>query len=141
LPVATALGFEVRTDPGLRERNYGILEGKTFEEILELHPEEAEQILSRDARHRFPEGESQEEFSARALATLERIARAEDVQSDGRERVVLVVTHGGVLDMLYRSAFGIALDAQRVCPTPNAAINRVVFEDGRFFVREWATIP
>jgi len=141
MPVATALGLEVRTDAGLRERNYGILEGKTFEEILEVHPDEAARVLSRDPAHRFPDGESQEEFSARALATLERIARAEDPRVDAQQRTVLIVTHGGVLDMLYRSAFDIPLDAQRVCPTPNAAINRVVFEDGRFFVREWATIP
>lgn len=141
LPVATALGLEAQTHVGLRERNYGVLEGKTFEEILEQHPDEAAMIVARDAKYRCRNGESQEEFFARVVDTVERIARAEDALSEELPRRVLVVTHGGVLDMLYRAAFGIALDAQRVCPTPNAAINRIAFEDGRFVVREWATIP
>ena len=141
LPVASALGLEVLPDAGLRERHYGMLEGKTFEEILEQHPDEADKILTRDASHRVPHGESQEDFFERSIRAVERIARVEEALSEGRPRVALIVTHGGVLDMLYRAALGIALDAQRVCPTPNAAINRVVFENDRFHVREWATIP
>ena len=40
--------------------------------------------------------------------------------------------------MLHRTAFGIALDAERQCPIPNAVVNRLTFDRGRFAVVEWA---
>ena len=143
-PVAAALGFAVRQTPLLRERNYGLLEGKTFAEILEQHPEEAERLRLRDAHHRMPDGESQTEFFERSVNAVRTIASEEeracerDGRSDKRKRTILIVTHGGVLDMLYRAAFGLPLDGERRCSIPNALINRLEVDQGRFVVKSWA---
>ena len=134
-PIATLLKLPVRTDARLRERNYGILEGKTFPEIAEREPEEAEQLRLRTADHTMPGGESQRTFFHRVVDAVSTIARAEEAAAHGG--AVLIVTHGGVLDMLHRSATGLALDAERSCPIPNAVVNRLGFDDGRFVVRAW----
>lgn len=138
-PVAAALKLPVRKDARLRERNYGVLEGKTFGEILELHPDEAERLRLRDASHRMPDGESQREFFERAIDVVSSIARAE--AEAGPDRTVVIVTHGGVLDMLYRKALGLSLESARDCAIPNAVINRIRYVDGRFEVLAWAEQP
>lgn len=136
-PVAAALGLTVRHDPLLRERNYGLLEGKTFAEILEHYPEEAERLRLRDASHRMPDGESQEEFFLRVVGAVRAIATEEERHGEDA-RNVLIVTHGGVLDMLYRAAKGLPLAGERKWPIPNALINRLAVENGSFTVKSWA---
>ena len=132
-PIADRLGLEIRIEPLLRERSYGMLEGKTFPEILERHPAEAELLRLRDADWPIPGGESQRAFQRRVIDVVSAIADAAEAGS-----TVLIVTHGGVLDMLHRDAFGIALEAERTCAIPNAVINRLTFDRGRFVVRGWA---
>ncbi len=136
-PVAAALGLVVKREPLLRERNYGLLEGKTFAEILAQHPQEAERLRLRDARHRMPEGESQTEFFERVVAAVRAIA-ADEERVGEHARAILIVTHGGVLDMLYREAHDLPLDGERACAIPNALINRLEVDDGRFTVKSWA---
>lgn len=137
-PVAAGLGLPVQRNARLRERNYGVLEGKTYAEIFEQHPEEAERMRGRDVKTRFVNGESQEDFFARVVDAVRAIGDAEAVLAGETERTVLVVSHGGVLDMLYRAATGMALDAERTHGIPNAHINRLDYEAGRFTVRSWA---
>jgi 2,3-bisphosphoglycerate-dependent phosphoglycerate mutase len=134
-PVAARLGLSIRTDPRLRERHYGILEGRTFGEILEALPEHAESIRLRDPDHAVEGGESPRVFFGRAVAAISEIASAESLA--GRSKI-LVVTHGGVLDMLYRHADGLSLEVERPCLIPNAVINRMTFDDGRFTIVSWA---
>lgn len=140
-PVAAALGLTVRQNPLLRERNYGLFEGKTIAEIVEQHPEDAERLRLRDARHRMPGGESQTEFFERVTGAVRAIAAEENgaPRCDGDvKRTILLVTHGGALDMLYRAAFELPLDAERACPIPNALINRIEVDEGRFKIWSWA---
>ena len=134
-PIATRLGLPIRTDARLRERHYGVLEGKTFPEIVEAYPDEAERLRTRDAEHTMPGGESQRTFFHRVVDAVTAITGAQ------QRGPILIVTHGGVLDMLHRSATGLALDAERACPIPNAVVNRLAFDDGRFVVRAWAGEP
>ena len=63
------------------------------------------------------------------------------IPSGATVRTVLIVTHGGALDMLYRAAHDEPLDAEREWPIPNAVINRLRFADGRFTVAAWAVQP
>ncbi len=138
-PIAAALGVPVVRDARLRERNYGMFEGKTFPEILEHHPAEAARLASRDAGWLLPGGESQQAFFERVVSAVTAIA--EEEERTGFAPTVLIVAHGGVLDMLYRAAHGLALDAERHCRIPNAVINRLRFDRGRFAVRAWAEEP
>ena len=50
----------------------------------------------------------------------------------------MVVTHGGVLDMLWRAVQGQPLDGARACAIPNAGINRLRWSAGTLEIVEWA---
>jgi probable phosphoglycerate mutase len=51
---------------------------------------------------------------------------------------VLVVTHGGVLDIAYRLATGKDLEAHRDFPIPNAALNWIEFDGVGWRLIAWA---
>jgi probable phosphoglycerate mutase len=54
------------------------------------------------------------------------------------EQTVVVVTHGGVLDMLYRTARSLGLSGPRQSDIPNAGLNRIRVRDGAFDIVTWA---
>ncbi len=49
-----------------------------------------------------------------------------------------IVTHGGALDMLWRSAHQQPLHGLRECLIPNTGINRLRWVDGHLVIDEWA---
>lgn len=88
--IADELGVgPVTTDPDLRERHAGVLQGLTKEEIAERHPAYVEH------RERAPGWEPDDEVVERAVGALARVAR--DVGPGG---TALVVSHGGVITQL-----------------------------------------
>lgn len=137
-PVAEAHQMSILLDPELRERCYGAFEGLMYEEITQRYPEEFAAWHARDLHMRFPAGEREaetlQEFHQRSVNALERIARR---HSQGR---VVVVTHGGVLDCVYREATGMSVEARRDFETLNAAINRLRWDGERFILLQWADI-
>jgi probable phosphoglycerate mutase len=62
----------------------------------------------------------------------------EIVEAAGPAARVLVVTHGGVLDMLWRTAHGEPLDGLRRCDIPNTGINRLRWVRGTIEIDSWA---
>jgi len=115
--IAEHAGREIVTDPRLQERRFGIFEGLTVEEIVARYPEEHARFASRDPDYAVPRGESARSFTQRCIGCLAEIA----VRHRGAE--VVVVTHGLVLDTLYRAARGMPLDAKREAPLLNASLN------------------
>lgn len=118
-PLAEARGFTMIAEPRLRERAFGIFEGKTLDEIAVEFPEEFAAWRAREVGWQIPQGESGSEFIARVLAAVQEIARAQ------AGRTIAVVTHGGVLDVVYRDARALSWDAPREHLMLNASINRV----------------
>jgi 2,3-bisphosphoglycerate-dependent phosphoglycerate mutase len=51
---------------------------------------------------------------------------------------VVVVTHGGVLDMIYRTARSLGLNGPRQSEIPNAGLNRVRVREGAIDIMSWA---
>jgi probable phosphoglycerate mutase len=133
-PVAARLGLSTATEPGLRERCYGVLEGMTWAEIERHHAEDYGRLVARDQDYRVPEGESGIQFRDRVFDAFERLAAIH-----GEARVV-VVTHGGVLGIVYRRAHDIALEMPRTFAVPNAALNRARIEGGRWTIDVWAEV-
>jgi probable phosphoglycerate mutase len=120
LPLARDLGQQLRVDARLRERGFGLFEGFTYAEAQANWPNEYAIWQRRDPRHALPGGESYLDARARVLECLEEIVRRHP------GALVAVVTHGGVLDIVYRAAHGIAWETPRSHLIPNACINRVV---------------
>jgi 2,3-bisphosphoglycerate-dependent phosphoglycerate mutase len=119
-PLARALGLPLRVDARLRERGFGLFEGSTYAEAEANWPNEYAIWRRRDPAHALPGGESYVAARVRVLQCLEEIAR------DHQGQTVAVITHGGVLDIVYRAAFGIPWETPRSHLLPNASINRVL---------------
>ncbi len=118
-PLAARLGVAAQPHAGLRERSFGIFEGHTLDEIAARWPDHFAGWRARDPAWRMPEGESGTEFIDRVLTALHEAVAAH------RGATVAVVAHGGVLDVVYRAARGLAWDAPREHVMANAAINRL----------------
>ncbi|HEX9400179.1 MAG TPA: histidine phosphatase family protein [Anaeromyxobacter sp.] len=129
--VSEATDLAVRLEPGLRERRYGIFEGKTWPEIERDHPDDFARHAARDPDHLVPGGESPNQFRVRVLGTLDRIAR------EAAAKRIAVVAHGGVLDVLYREAMRIPLGAPRAHALLNATLNRLRWTDGAWELERW----
>ncbi len=118
-PLAHRRRIEAIPDARLRERHFGVFQGLTLTEIAREYPAEFAAWRDRNPDWAMPDGESATSFKARVLQALEEIA-------DGYAgRTVAVVAHGGVLDVAYRHARGLAWDAPREHNMVNAALNRV----------------
>jgi alpha-ribazole phosphatase len=91
--------------PGLRELAFGRWEGLTFSEIEQRYPQACRAWLDEPWQVCPPGGESLRDFTAR----LERIYAA--LLRDHPGETVLLVTHGGVVQVLLCLALGLAPQA------------------------------
>jgi len=131
-PAASTLSLAPETLPTLREQGFGVLEGLALPEILERYPREWEQWRRHDPDYALPGGENVRSFHDRVVAAVHALAARH------RGRRVAVVTHGGALDMVYRTALDLPLHGPRTCPIPNAGLNRVRVAEGRIEILQWA---
>ena len=129
---AERLGLEVVVAPGLRERHYGIFQGLTVAEGAEIYPQAHAHYVARDPDYNFGTGESLHGFAARVAMGVDDIVRYHAGQS------VLAVTHGGVLDIIYRRATGRSLEAPRDFTIPNAALNWFDVDARGWHLVKWA---
>ena len=130
--VSDAVGLALRSDESLRERGFGVFEGLTFAEIEQRYPDQARRWRQRDASFGPQGGETLGDFFERAVASVASIA------TQHRGQHIAVVTHGGVLDALYRAASRIPIDAPRTWQLGNAGINRLLHGDEGFTLVGWA---
>jgi len=129
--LAGPLGLPLVADPGLRERGFGLLEGHTYSQIDANWPDEARRWRSREPDFAPTGAESLRTFYARSVAAAERWAAAH------AGRTIALVSHGGVLDCLYRAATRMPLDAPRTWVLGNAAINRLLHTPQGFSLVGW----
>ena len=133
-PIAAATRSPIVFDKALRERNYGAFEGYSFSEIETTFAAEYAVFRTRDPHYVPPQGESAAQFRDRIVAALEAIAAG----ANGRR--VAVVTHGGVLGIMYRHAMNIPLDTKRGYSLANASLNHFRFAAGRWVLDAWGDI-
>ena len=114
--VGSNTALKIQLEPELRERSFGIFEGKTFSEIEALWPSQARRWRQREPDFAPEGGESLVVLQARIAS----------------------VTHGGVLDALYRMATGLAIQAPRSWALGNAAINRLLWNPQGLTLVGWA---
>lgn len=132
--VAHAQGLPVVHHSGLRERCFGQLEGKTWAEIESQHPADALRWRTRAPDWAPEGGESLQALQQRVLSTLNGLAQ----QHLGEH--IAVVAHGGVLDIIYRAATGLALQAPRSWLLKNAAINRLLWTPESLTLVGWGDV-
>ena len=133
-PVAQELGLVPVSDTALREQSFGSVDGMRVDDIKAQHPLAWEGWLRFHEDFCMPEGESTRQFHARVMDAVHRMVAAH------RDETLVVVTHGGVLDMIYRTARSLGLNGPRQSEIPNAGLNRVRVHDGGIDILAWADV-
>lgn len=132
---AEAIAEQQRLAPiptaALRERRYGLFEQLTYDEAARLHPEAYRRFMARDEAFALPDGESLQDLERRVMRYV-----GEAVAQHPSENIALV-THGGVLDVLYRQATLLPLAAPRNFCIPNAGVSWLVWVDGECRLESW----
>lgn len=130
--VGQAQSLKVVSETGLRERGFGDFEGKTFAEIETLLPDQSLRWRKRDPEFSPTGGESLVALRVRVMEAAERLA----AQHPGEQ--IALVGHGGVMDVLYRAATRLDIQAPRTWALGNAAINRLLWTPEGFTLVGWA---
>ena len=131
LVIGDALGLVPVSVPEMRERRYGVFEGLTYDEAKAKHPDGYAAFEGRNANYNFENGESLSEMFARVTSKLKEIAAAHVGQN------VVVVLHGGVLDIINRFVRGNSLETPRDFLIPNAGLNWIATVDGHWRIETW----
>lgn len=128
-PLAKLTGAPLITTDALRERSVGVMEGLTFEEAAEQHPEQYQALLRRDFDHVLLGGESYRQTLDRASRKLDE---AIEQHKGGR---IALFAHTGTICILILHIMG-ALDAPELKPvwiaTANCGISRFDLRDDGF---------
>jgi probable phosphoglycerate mutase len=119
--IAQPHGLAVRLHTDLRERHFGDMQGLTWQTIYEQHPEVAHAWRARVPDFAPAGGETLLALQARVAGVVQQLAAAHTGE------LIVLVAHGGILDMLYRLATGEALQTKREWDLSNAAINRLLW--------------
>jgi broad specificity phosphatase PhoE len=113
--IGDALGLPLQIDASLRERNFGVAQGRPLSELNPAHSG-IEGVRVVDADVRPPEGESLRELYRRVSAFIDEVA------TDALEGDVVVVTHGGVIRVAQAYGSGVGVDVMAWGPVPNASV-------------------
>ena len=136
--IAEPHGMAVMIDAGLRERGFGVLEGLLRTEMAAAFPEAFAAFQARDLDACYPSGvnvaETLREFSARVMQTLSQLV------TTGQHKKIVLVTHGGILDCVYRVATGMDLSKPRNFDILNASVNRLIWNGTDFQIKEWSNV-
>jgi probable phosphoglycerate mutase len=125
------LKLNITIDRNLRERAFGIMEGLTREEINLKYKDVLEGYMQRVASYEIPEGESLIQFNNRIVEAFQQIARTY------KNKSVLMVAHGGVLDCVIRKIFNMELNTDRPFSIFNTSVNTITIDGDRWILEEW----
>ena len=119
--IGAVAGCKPVATPELRERHFGHFQTRTWAEIEDQWPEDAQRW-----RKRVPDWAPEGGESLLALRErIEQVVQKLAPRHIGQQMVL--VAHGGVMDVLYRLATGQSLQAPRTWSLGNATINRLLW--------------
>jgi len=108
-PLANLTGLPVNGTSAFRERSVGVMEGLTFEDAAQQHPEQYAALLRRDFEYVLSGGESYRQLLDRAREKLD------DIIEENRGGRIAVFSHTGTICILVLHLIG-ALDAPELKP-------------------------
>jgi len=127
-------GHKLNLDKRLREKNLGIFEGLTSEEARERYPETFKNFKTAGVNFEIDQGESTQQLLDRSQQAIEEIRHRHP------NKVVVVVTHGGVIRVLMKYVLGVPLEAPTQFLISNTGIFRLVWKD-KWIVAEMGAVP
>jgi len=128
-PLANMTGLTVQGTSAFRERSVGVMEGLTFEDAAQQHPEQYAALLRRDFEYVLTGGESYRQLLDRAVQKLDAIIE------EHRGGKIAVFSHTGTICILALHLMG-ALDAPELKPvwisSANCGITKFELRDDGF---------
>ena len=128
-PLANMTGLTVQSTTAFRERSVGVMEGLTFEDAAQQHPEQYAALLRRDFDYVLSGGESYRQLLDRARQKLDEIIE------ENRGGKIAVFSHTGTICILALHLMG-ALDAPELKPvwisSANCGITKFELRDDGF---------
>jgi 2,3-bisphosphoglycerate-dependent phosphoglycerate mutase len=141
LPIAESMGLPLLAEISLRERHFGKFEGKTHAELEAFHAEDFAKWKSRDVGYAFGgSGETLTGFAKRVKAALAAVVKRSVAQTSGDLKAIVVVTHGGVIDVAHHLATESPLDKPRDFKIENASISRIGWDGRRYHLISWGNV-
>lgn len=129
--IAAPHGLEARQDPRLREMNFGVWQGLSYQQIAEQAPE-ALAAWNADRVHLAPPGgESLAKLAARTLDSLA------EIQAAYPEGTVIVVSHGGTVRVILCGLLGHPLATYWQFEVYNTAVSEIELRDRGPVVVRW----
>lgn len=120
-------GLNLKKDSRINEINFGIFEGKSYEEIKRDYPLECE-AWDKDWKGFTPEGgESYLQFYSRVKEFFEEAINQESQN-------ILIVTHGGVIRTILCYVLGENLDLYWKFSSQNCDLTIIKYEFGNLFI-------
>jgi len=132
--VGTPSGWDCVPMKELRERDLGVLEGLTTDEMKVDQPNVYQAFLTEGPDYQPPGGESFRQFSDRCSEVIERLATKHVGQK------IALVTHGGVLGVLFRKVLNLGLEAERNFLLLNCSINRIQKTSDHWSLISWGDV-
>lgn len=118
---------EATIDFRLNERNFGIFENKTYSEICSAFPMQRKAWEADWINYKIPEGESVKEAYARVVDFM-KLLEKENYEN------CLVVTHGGIIRLIYCYLLGQDLNLFWKFLSKNGSISILKFQYGNWHI-------
>ena len=118
----------------LRERDLGVLEGLTTDEMIDKFPNQYKSFRNDGSDYQVPHGESFRQFYERCSQALEEVSFRHSGKRIG------LVTHGGFLGAIFRYVLKIPLDAERNYVLLNCSVNRLEKTDKGWNLISWGDV-
>ena len=110
--------FEYVTEDNIKEIHFGDWEGKTAEYLMQTDKKRLEKFWQDPVRYSPPGGESLNEFSDRVQSAWD------DLKQKQAGKRILMVTHAGVIRMLFHQIVGVPLHNIFNIEVPEACLTR-----------------
>jgi alpha-ribazole phosphatase len=128
--IGSRLGLTPVLEPGLRELDIGIWEGKTWAELMEKYPLEWQARIADIVNYRVPGGESLNDLHTRIMPVINAIVERH------RGADVLVVAHGGANRVILLDAAGAPLSSLFNIEQDYCCLNIIdYFVDGKAVIK------
>lgn len=113
--------WDINFDESLKELNFGIFEGLSYEEIIEKYPKQSEIAFEKWQEYNFETGESPQDLQRRTVTFLE--------EKINLEKTTIIVAHWGVINCILSHLFSRELDSYWKFSLKNGGIAVIGFDN------------
>lgn len=115
--------LKIQTDDRLKERNFGVWDDLTFDEISHKYPEEHKKWMVDITNYEVEGGES-------FRGSYDRIAEFVDsLVKTYKNKRILIVTHSGTIRKIFAYLIGLGIEGVWRFKVDNASINKIEIND------------